>query len=461
MPEVEGDPLAISEDCSEFYRLRDARTATYVARTWAPQLSVGVVIESAASGSVVGQHLLLSLANMLARVHRKIVFEVPDPNRPLGVFCIIPASTIGEALLRSTKVIDPCGSFALGEVNSCDVTLGIGMDRDDRIQWHLGANRSLAHLAREPVPLNLAEQGSMRGAGLAACLGAAVAFKAELGLTSLPRQLSAWNYSEGSEAAIGPEAIQVLHVGRTLMVGAGAVASSLVYWLRSWGVDGEWAVVDADVVKLHNTNRGLLFLPSQARWPSGEPQSKAKVLAAMLPSARSVEQWYDEAEEMQEQVCDVVLGLANDRNVRHFLAHRNHTVLLHATTGRNWLSQLHRQVAGQDDCIFCRVGEIKEPLFDCSTGSVPPAQQHGEPVDAALPFLSAASGLMLATLLQRLQAGLLLESDVNNWRWDFLSDCRMATAGISRCRDGCQSWYPARARKKINDGTRWAHLDPG
>jgi hypothetical protein len=62
------------------------------------------------------------------------------------------------------------------------------------------------------------------------------------------------------------------------------------------------------------------------------------------------------------------------------------------------LSQLHRHIAGIDDCVFCRAGEILPVTFGCSTSEV--VNPVGQRSDAALPFLSAASGLMLATLLQ-------------------------------------------------------------
>jgi hypothetical protein len=298
----------------------------------------------------------------------------------------------------------------------------------------------------------------MRGAGLAACLGAATALKVEVGLPVSPRVLSAWNYAEGDEADRGPATLEPMDVGRVLMVGGGAVASAATYWLWQWGAGGDWTVLDADIVKVHNTNRGMLFMPADAGWPTGNPRQKSELVAQFLPNGHGVPQWYDEAAATHEARFDVVLSLANDRNVRHFLSHRNATVTLQATTGRNWLSQLHRHVAGSDDCPSCRLDEVKEPRFSCSTGPVVTGPE-GEKNDSALPFLSAASGLMLATLLQRLQAGVLMETSRNNWRWDFLSVHRLATAGRSRCLEQCRNWYPRAVRDQVNAGTRWSHLD--
>jgi len=155
---------------------------------------------------------------------------------------------------------------------------------------------------------------------------------------------------------------------------------------------------------------------------------------------------------------DVVLCLANEFNVREELAFRNFGVLLHATTGTNWLSQLHRHIPGRDDCIFCRVGEIKAARFSCSTVSVDTDQKSGSG-DAALPFLSAASGLMLATLLQRLSSGELTSDDCNDWRWDFASNYAMARYAQRACSESCTRVSPNEIRRQLHVNGRWKSLE--
>jgi hypothetical protein len=214
--------------------------------------------------------------------------------------------------------------------------------------------------------------------------------------------------------------------------------------------------VDRDEVALHNTNRGLVFTPTDAGWPDGSPRRKAELLATFIRGSVSDISWYHESS-LVGQDYDVVLGLANDHEVRHLIASRNNTVTLHGTTGANWLSQLHRHITGLDDCIWCRAGEIKAPAFQCSTGEV--KVPGGSKTDAALPFLSAASGLMLATALQRLQLGELANQDRNDWRWDFDSTYRMASSSFRRCREGCSRTQPADIRRKINEKCRWRALD--
>jgi molybdopterin/thiamine biosynthesis adenylyltransferase len=298
----------------------------------------------------------------------------------------------------------------------------------------------------------------MRGAALASCLGASAVFRAHLGRETSPRVLSAWNYAEFDDAALGPEDIPILDVGRLLMVGAGAVGAATAYWARALGADASlWTIVDGDIVKLHNTNRSMVYTARDAGWPDQRPTKKAERLSAAFPRSTPVSEWYHLREDLHEGDYDVILALANDYDVREMLAHRNAPITLQATTGNNWTSQLHRHILGVDDCVSCRTGEIHTPQFGCSTVSVGQADRPSN--DAALPFLSAASGLMLVTALQRLQLGA-LDDGANRWSWDFESSYRMtATPGVCRCRDNCSSLWPAAARRTHNIKSRWAALD--
>lgn len=448
-------------DCREFYRLRDRRTVEYTGHLGVTDVGgapVHVAIDATAAACAPGQLALLALANQLARVHRRITFAVPDRGVPLVVRTPFGGTTLGDALL-ATAAIDPCGTFGPGtRPEGHVVSIGLGAHVGEGFDWYLGADRAIAYLHRTPVGFT-PSVGTLRGAALASCLGAAAVFRTQLGLTVMPRTLSAWNYAEGAQAVPGPDSLELLDVGRVLMVGAGAVGAGLAYWLHAFGVAGDWTVIDKDAVELHNTNRGLVFTAAHADWPHLRPEEAAKkapVVAAVIPGARAFVGWYDECPAAREKY-DVILGLANDRNVRHLIASRNATVTLHATTGANWLSQVHRHIAGRDDCIWCRAGEVQTPLLGCSTGKV--ERPDGTSSDAALPFLSAASGLMLATALQRLQPGELAVGARNDWRWDFDSPFRMASSGARRCRDDCRRVHPAHLRQRINEGTRWAALD--
>ena len=126
-------------------------------------------------------------------------------------------------------------------------------------------------------------------------------------------------------------------------------------------------------------------------------------LSSYVTSAVAVDAWYDEAPE-SKRIFDTVLVLANERDVRSIVSARNDPIQLQATTGQSWLSQLHRHISGRDDCVRCRTADIRTPQLACSAASTATDEQPERP-DAALPFLSAASGLMLVSALQHLQHG--------------------------------------------------------
>ena len=163
--------------------------------------------------------------------------------------------------------------------------------------------------------------------------------------------------------------------------------------------------------------------------------------------------WYHEAVEAKD-TFDTVLVLANEKDVRTFLSSRNDPVQLQATAGQSWLSQLHRHIAGRDDCVRCRMADIKTPQLRCSEAVI---QVDGAKVaDAALPFLSAGAALMLVSTLQRLQLGEFGIDKTNRWSWDFKSAHRVSTASYCECRMDCAAVRGAVVRQAIAGMTRWA-----
>jgi molybdopterin/thiamine biosynthesis adenylyltransferase len=445
-------------DCQSFYRLRNAKTSSYLNGRGVGSSSVHISIGAVDATTSAGQLALLALANQLCRVYRRMTFAVGDRDAPLMVPSRWPARNLAQSLLSMVGRIDPCGSFRIAEADENAVKIGIGLETG-ACDWYVGASQAIAELRAEPVPLDLTMAGTMRGAALATCLGAAAVMRTEMGLNVVPRRVSAWDYREGDAAAAGPADLAPVDVGRVLLVGAGAVGSALVYWLSMFGVRCDWFVVDGDEVAIHNLNRSLLFTAADSGWPSTRPRPKAEIVAAVIGGV-PVPLWYDQAADLKELEFDVMLALANERDVRTAIAQRHAVVTLHATTGENWLSQLHRHIIGRDDCVRCRTADIRSAEFECSVAKVS-SPDHMSPGDAALPFLSAASGLMLSTALQRLQSGDLGEGSINDWRWDFDSPHLFTSTSTRSCRDDCRVVPPPSVRKRINAGSRWSHLDPG
>ena len=444
--------------CDEFYRQRDRRTTEYLPAMPFHPIAVHVSIGEDSAQSRAGQMAALALANLLARSHRLITVDMRSTQVPLLVDLPFgSARTLSECLFNQTRAIDPCGEVRWSHsIPDGSVSIGLGNEAAADCMWFIGAHNSIGVLARSRQLFGDTE-GSLRGAALAACLGAAAMFRAQLHMETAPRVLSCWNYEEGERAEEGPSSLEVLDVGRVLMVGAGAVGSALGFWLRLFGQGGTWVITDNDPIAIHNLNRSLLFTAADAGWPTGVPRHKCDVVAEALHGAVAVRAWYDEYAADNSSEFDVVLCLANERGIRHEISCRNLSLVLHATTGMNWTSQLHRHIAGVDDCVFCRAGEIAPVQFGCSTGEVPTPQ--GGRSDAALPFLSAASGLMLAVLMQRLQAGSLAGLDCNDWRWDFNSLYRMASRAKRSCSETCSRVSSKSIRDRLHLTGRWKQLE--
>lgn len=104
------------------------------------------------------------------------------------------------------------------------------------------------------------------------------------------------------------------------------------------------------------------------------------------------------------------------------------------------------------------MSEVRAPTLKCSEASIATEDNPDLP-DAALPFLSVASGLMLVSALQHLQLGRFGTSELNCWGWDFKSTHLMAQSGIRRCDDACTIRLEPNALRVVASATRW-HYEP-
>ena len=444
-----------------FYQQRDARTVAYLESNGPPSVLAPVAVhaDDDACDSQAGQLALLTLVNQLMRFHRVVRVFTPNPDVALLTPPVRGGATLRDELVSLAAGIDPYSQFKLQtspEDCSATVSIGLGGNCRDDLDWYLGWDRSVGELGRSPSSLGHGSSSDLRGAGVASVLGASAAMRAVLGMPVVPRKLSAWNFEEGDDAERGPAALPAVDAGRTLMVGAGAVATSVVYWLMQWGHRGSWAVADADLVALHNTNRCVLFFPADAGWLNGQALRKSRCLAQYLRGVRSIDEWYHEAVEAQEEVFDTVLVLANEYDVRTLVSHRNDPIQFQATTSPLWRAQLHRHIVRVDDCPRCRMSEVRAATLRCSEAPIATEDNPDRP-DAALPFLSVASGLMLVSALQHLQLGRLGSSHLNVWGWDFKSTHQMTQSGIRRCDDDCTIRLEPHALREIASATCWRH----
>lgn len=438
----------------EFESRFDSRTIAYLPGfVHAAQplvIAVGTTAHSPA-----GHALLVSLVNQVARVHRRIVL-VGDFNKPLLCKDLFGAATLAEATAGLAGAINPFIEIdVVTAPPAVEPVLTVGVGAEIEVELALGCDGWIALMgSEEPVGT---DERSIWGGLLAACLGANAALHRIVGAGDLPvGSFSLWDYVRDSGLQ-GPPVTGPLDVGRVLQVGAGAVGAAVDFFLSFFGMDSSWMIVDGDSVDVSNLNRQLLFVARDAGFPLGNPVNKSRRAAEMLGSAASFSpRWFHEDEAVVEGQYDLVLALANDHGVRSALQHRQPTVLMHATTSRNWQAQLHRHVAGRDDCIDCRLPS-GVPNFACATEDV--RTVAGEHFDAAIPPLSGTGGLLLCAELFKLQEGVVVNKPHNFAAVELSIAIPRVQHKVRRCHQGCIVRRPTAVRQVIDANSRWRHLD--
>lgn len=409
-------------EADAFYAARDVRTVQYGGDAGALGEPVTLMVMSAAAQTRSGQVAALALVEMLTRVHRNV--RIVTPEGPL--LCQSgTGDAFHDALHATAAGIDPHQDTHRAPVTG-ELVVQVGHGPCLQVPAVLAAwngGRGEVHLdgvaPASPPALSPESDDTLNvlGAATAAVLAAAATFRLVHG--DSPRS-AALNLLErtadgdaGNASVTGP-----VDVGDVLMIGAGAVAHGTAYWVREFGHAGRWRVADADPAEIHNTGRCLGMTASDAGWPGGRPTATAwpKVdTAAAMIGAEPDPRWFDQTDYCNDDRPDLILPLANERGVRAEVGQLGESLLLHATTSQNWTAELHRHVAGQDDCPGCRIREEDGPVLACSQGGARPQQPGSR--DAALPFLSAGAGLLLTVALLDLAAdATLLQERVNHWR---------------------------------------------
>jgi ThiF family len=459
--------MSRAKDRARFYEERDHRTIGYGIPAYHLERPVGIAVGEDAASSPTGQIFVLAALNMMCRIHRRIHMAIPDSD--LQVTNLTGGRTLREAAEGLALAIDPYIQLGISPDGSVP-TLGIGRVA---AALHAGVDGYAAEVREDVCPIS-DHPASTIGAGLAACLGTASLFQSAIESRPVLRRVSLWRFEEGTVAEVGPRlTLGPVDVGdRVVLVGAGAVGSAILYWLRLLGVSGHWVVIDGDLVELHNTNRSLGFLATHAGWPDGLPGGeaahKADVGAALI-DAEPVTKWYHEWVSGMGLRPDLMIPVANNYGVRSAISQLGLPLTIHGTTSPRWSAELHRH-GPCDGCLSCRFPPKAFPDLSCAEGPALPRdiQSPGDDGsgsttsargDTALPFLSAAAGLLVVAALTQLGMGYLNDA-INLQRLLFESGIQRSWQGTpKRCRPNCRGRPSPRARRVLNVGTRWSVLD--
>ena len=378
-------------DKQHWYDGRDDRTLRYASRRLDHRRCIAITASPDALRCFDGQVAILTATNLLGRMTPSIALSFPD----VPVHAALPwaGQSLHAVVLAELRAADPHGQFTIRPAASTDYAFHVGRDGAPSIVHGAGWN---AYFGPAPSPLLEADEMNPFGAALAAVLAVAQIFVHDFAVPSAPYICNTFDWRESAaETALAFAPAPAL--GDIWVVGAGSVGTAVLYFLTLATRNFSATVIDHDTVKLHNLDRSPVFVEADIGHPKVEAtrdylRSVGVQHIQIDPHAlHESALWYGR----QAGTSDLIIAAANEKKVRYYIEAGFPPLQLYATTGQNWQVALLRHEPFGNACSLCLfpADEVAAPTA-CATD---PAKPGGDgQVDAALPFLSFAAGLMTA-----------------------------------------------------------------
>ena len=386
---------------SEWRQRRDDRSMRYTGRILDRNRWIHLSIDPSYASRYDGQVAVLTAANLLGRMTPSVALNVPTA--PLVDRLSWVGADLRNAVLDQLYEADPHGRFCHRPSVDDDYVIYLGA-RGHNVVHGSGWN---SYAGTGPSPLVDDDTTNPVGPALAVVLAVSVAFRTAL--AEYPETMC-FNALDWSCGTVGRDAVPLrteASLGTLWTIGTGSVGTAILYFLGLATRRFSGALFDMDNVKIENLDRSPIF--------NSDDVGSKKVDVAMkhledcgVGDVQAVPFALDEAEcwsNRQEGVPDVVISTANERNVRSVIENGYPPVQIYATTGGNWQASVIRHVPLRDPCSLCLFPESSYEKTACAQGPAGTAQRGngGEnTVDAALPFLSFAAGVMAAAELLKL-----------------------------------------------------------
>jgi molybdopterin/thiamine biosynthesis adenylyltransferase len=249
-------------------------------------------------------------------------------------------------------------------------------------------------------------------------------------------------------------------LGNIWFIGAGSVGSSAIYFLPFATCKFLPTVVDMDCVEGHNLDRSPIFTAEDAK----NKRNKADVAAQYLKmvgiqsvTPKTIALHETNWLERKAGAPDLLISAANEQNVRYYIENGFPPLQIYSTTGKNWQSTLFTHVPMQGECSCCVFPpDSPSRAMKCAEGMVQNIDA-GKQVDASLPFLSFAAGLMTVAEILKL--------DIPEYRLLSrrvmleMTDSVRIVSSVRNPRDGCLCTGRSRdIHNKMLSGSRYEYL---
>lgn len=387
----------------EFYRMRNDRSLRYAGRVLDADRRIVITADPDYLETTAGQATVVVVANLLSRMTPSVSVGFGDTRIQPTVRDSL--TSLHEFLLKQMKGVDPNGSFNVTTFGDDDYRVHAG---PTGAPWVVHGSDWNAFVGEPPSPLASQRTSNPFGGAFAAVMAAAKIFIDVLPADVAPIAINLLKWTcELAECC--PLINTRDSLGKLWFVGAGSVGSAIAYFLALAGVKFDATIFDGDSVKVENLDRSPIFRHEDV----GE--SKAEVVTRFLRargiSATAEPTWLDQSEiwkQRQQGDPDILISAANERNVRYSIENLLPPVQIYGTTGTNWQACVLRHIPPQEPCSCCMFRPGPPAPTKCGGGVVEIPADKGEPkqMDASLPFLSFAAGLMAAVEVVKLGTGI-------------------------------------------------------
>lgn len=393
-----------------WYQLRDDRTRRINGVSGFEGFSLGVIVNSQIGASYPIQVMTLTTLNILARWCRKLTVQLPSNSRS----CLPgqEGQNLKEILAEYLLTIDPYGQFSFCDetVGDCNEILFIGQPEEfkelnERSIWVDGSGWIAGVGCGVPaMNLSLKNDGNPVGPAFASCLGVAEVFRRAIGLP--PSHPGAFWYSlydyrkvDNPSESRNLNYVSEFDFGRIHQVGCGAVASSLDFLVSLTNWKTELHLIDYDQVDVTNCNRSLAFSAYDAVDGRNKVDACADALKRNGHSVGFKGSYADFIKQGKfiDLPADLILCLANERNVWADIQNNLPPIVFHATTTPNWAINFGRHIPKKEWCIMCRFSREIEYGFapNCGEGEIKVETTTEKPIQGVLPFSSSSAAVLL------------------------------------------------------------------
>jgi molybdopterin/thiamine biosynthesis adenylyltransferase len=381
---------------ANWYQDRNDRSLRYAGRVLPPDRPILVKLSAEYGTRYDGQVAVLVAANLLARMTPSVALCVPE----VDIVAQLPwaGTPLRERLAEITYAADPSGSFEFRNTCDQDYVLYLGQERSPATVHGSGWN---AYVGTSVSPLPESDHANPIGPALAVITAIARLFAIDMGAMDGPHLLNAFNWQNGIILDRGTPSFQAgVDLGSLWAVGVGSVGTAILYFLTLATRRFSASLFDMDFVKVQNLDRSPIFTNADV----GSRLSKVEATEIYLRSV-GVQDVVCENEPLDQSdiwfarqagTPDLLISAANERDVRSVIERSAPPIQIYGTTGANWEASVLRHIPLVDACSCCLFPpEIPRAPTVCAADQlIQPGT--GETIDAALPFLSFAAGLMAA-----------------------------------------------------------------